>query len=226
MKLGTHDLSARLGYRFRNAELLESALTHRSYGQHNNERLEFLGDALLNFVIANELYHRRPGLEEGDLSRLRAALVREETLAEIALELGLGDHLRLGIGARKSGGFRRQSILADALEAVLGAIYLDGGFESAVRVIAHCYRGRLENLPPAAELKDAKTRLQEYLQARRQPLPGYQVLEISGAEHAQVFKVGCQVQGMEQMFIGEGRSRREAEQRSAQQALEVLDGKS
>lgn len=209
-----------LGYLFHQPELLEEALTHRSAGGRNNERLEFLGDSILNFVIAAELYATHPRAAEGELSRLRATLVREETLAEVAQRLNLGDHLRLGSGEMKSGGFRRASILADALEAVFGAVYLDSDFETCQRLILRHYQDRLTGLPAVSELKDPKTRLQEYLQARQRALPVYQVLEISGEDHAQSFRVECVVDAVRTVAVGS--TRRRAEQEAARRALELL----
>lgn len=215
-------LSRGLGYRFHRAGLLDEALTHRSTGGPNNERLEFLGDALLNWVIADTLYDLYPRADEGDLTRLRANLVREATLAEIAQDLQLGEHLVLGPGERRSGGFRRQSILADSLEAVIAAVYLDGGFEAARTVIEALYRGRLQQLPDSESLKDPKTRLQEYLQARGLPLPAYQVLEIAGHAHEQQFHVRCTAPGGAQAAEGHGSSRRRAEQVAAASLLSQL----
>jgi len=215
-------LSTDLGYRFADGSLLEAALTHRSAGGSNNERLEFLGDAVVNLVIAEELFRRRPELPEGDLSRLRASLVRGSTLAQLAADLDLGACLRLGPGERKSGGFRRGSILADALEAVFGSIYLDGGFPAAAGVIRGVFSARLDNLPPVEELKDPKTRLQEYLQARGRPLPKYRVADVTGEDHRQRFTVECRLADDGQCFSGEGRSRREAEQAAARGCLDGL----
>jgi len=215
-------LKAALGHHFERPELLEEAVTHRSAPGTNNERLEFLGDAILNFVIASELFERRPQESEGILSRLRASLVNRASLANLARELELGRYLRLGSGELKSGGQRRDSILADALEAVFGAVYLDGGYEAAKRLILRLYDECLQNLPAATELKDPKTRLQEYLQATRQTLPTYSVLEISGKAHDQSFRVRCHVAENEQSTEGVGGSRRQAEQRAAEAMLEVL----
>ncbi|MEM7207086.1 MAG: ribonuclease III [Pseudomonadota bacterium] len=186
-----NQVSQRLGYTFNNPELLTQALTHRSVGANNNERLEFLGDAALNFVIADALYLRRPQFNEGELSRMRARLVRAETLAEVALELNLGGELRLGPGELKSGGFARQSILSDAVEAVIGAIFLDAGFETCRRIVLTWYAARLDNLPEIDQLKDAKTNLQEYVQAKSMALPVYEVIEKSGPPHEQMFTVKC-----------------------------------
>ncbi len=209
-----------LGYRFGDPALLEQALTHRSASGVNNERLEFLGDALLNCVIGEAVYRRQPCAKEGDLSRLRALLVKEETLAALAAGLALGEVLTLGSGELKSGGFRRASILADALEAVFGAIYLDSGFEAVRRVILALYAERLERLPQPGELKDPKTRLQELLQARQQPLPQYDILEVSGEAHQQRFTVACLAGG--QRTVATGTSRRKAEQEAARLALDSL----
>ncbi|QKT04904.1 ribonuclease III [Ectothiorhodospiraceae bacterium 2226] len=220
-------LSKRLGYRFRDERLLHTALRHRSVGGNHNERLEFLGDGLLNFVIAAELFERHPAADEGSLSRLRASLVRGDTLAEIARDLKLGECLELGPGELKSGGFRRSSILADALEAVFGAVYLDQGMAAAEDLIRSLFQARLDVLPTAAgTLKDPKTRLQEFLQSRRLPLPVYTVLSVEGEAHEQSFTVECQVEGVAiGPSRGIGASRRKAEQAAAQTLLEqLLDG--
>lgn len=224
MKRGCHRLP-RLGYDFGNDELLREALTHRSAGGRNNERLEFLGDGALNFIIAAELYRRYPRIDEGDLSRLRSQLVREETLAEIAANLNLGEALILGGGERKSGGFRRASILADALEAVIGAIYLDGGFVRCQSTVVDLFAEHLHGLSTVGELKDAKTRLQERLQAAGSPLPAYRILEADGADHAKSFTVVCEIPGVT-ATRGEGASRRKAEQAAAERALTALDAES
>ncbi|HEX5514747.1 MAG TPA: ribonuclease III [Gammaproteobacteria bacterium] len=214
-----------LDYRFRNDDLLVEALTHRSVQGRNNERLEFLGDSALNFVVADELFHRCPHETEGTLSRLRASLVNRTSLAELARDLRLGDYLRLGSGEIKSGGHRRESILADSLEALLGAVYLDNGFDACRALIRALYRERLEQLPSAAELKDAKTRLQEYLQGQRRPLPVYEVLEVSGKAHDQLFRVECAVAGAELKAEGEASSRRQAEQLAAEAMLALLQSR-
>lgn len=193
-------------------------------GAANNERLEFLGDALLNAAMAVELFRRRPDAPEGELSRLRAALVRGETLAEIARELGLGEALRLGEGERKSGGHRRDSILADALEAVVGAVYLDSDFDTACAVVAGLFRARLDELPSADELKDAKTRLQEYLQGRSASPPDYDVVGTAGADHARRFTVRCRIPGIGLERTATATSRRKAEQGAAQACLDALAG--
>jgi ribonuclease-3 len=212
----------KLGYGFNDESLLGSSLTHRSAGSPHNERLEFLGDSLLNFVIARELFSRVARADEGDLSRLRASLVKGPCLAELAKAVGLGDRLKLGSGELKSGGYRRESILADALEALFGAILLDGGVQAASGVILTLYAQRLDNLPRADELKDPKTRLQEWLQSRNISLPVYEVDEIQGAAHNQRFSVSCRVEPLEQLTTGRGTSRRKAEQASAAKMLENL----
>ena len=211
-----------LHYRFKDEGLLSQALTHRSCGAHNNERLEFLGDGLLNFVVADLLYHERPDVPEGDLSRLRARLVRDRTLARIAVELELGQYLRLGPGELKSGGYLRESILADAIEALIGAVYLDGGFDAARLLVQRLIATRLASLPDAESLKDAKTRLQEYLQAQGLALPEYSVLHEDGPDHARLFTVRCDVDLLQQPVVATAGSRRKAEQAAAAVALEQL----
>ncbi len=211
-----------LGYECRDPALLEAALTHRSAGGPHNERLEFLGDAVLNCVVAMLVFREFGAADEGDLSRFRSSLVSGEALAVIAAEIGLGDQLRLGSGELKSGGFRRKSILADTLEALFGAIYLDGGFDAAAAVIERLFIPRLDRLPSAAELKDPKTRLQEMLQARGLPLPSYVVESVSGEAHSQVFQVSCSVDALGLKTHATGASRRRAEQGAAQRMLEHL----
>lgn len=208
-------LCRQLGHEFARPELLRQALTHRSHGSPNNERLEFLGDSILNCAIAARLYQTFPRLPEGDLSRMRAALVKEQTLAEIAFRLKLGDILMLGEGELKSGGFRRPSILADALEAIIGAVYLDAGFVAAEQMILALYEPLLQNLDPKTIAKDPKTQLQEYLQSRKLPLPQYEVLAIRGEAHEQEFEVECIIPGLNIRSLGEGHSRRSAEQNAA-----------
>lgn len=215
-------LAQKLGYTFKNNSLLEAALSHRSAGNQNYERLEFLGDSILNFVIAAELFRRYPKAKEGELSRLRASLVNGETLAELAHEFNLGEYLRLGAGELKSGGSHRASILADALEAIVGAIYLDSDLVTCQQQILTWFASRLENLSARVVPKDPKTRLQEYLQAHKLPLPEYEILSIEGEAHAQTFHVKCQVAGLSQTAEGTGISRRKAEQESAKQMLELL----
>lgn len=215
-------LQKALGYSFQQPELLRQALTHRSHSSPHNERLEFLGDSVLNCTVATLLYQRFPNVKEGDLSRLRASLVRQETLAEIGEKLALGDVLRLGEGELKSGGFRRPSIIADALEALFGAIYLDAGFDAAQRVIGELYRLRLEEIDPTKAGKDAKTSLQEYLQARRLPVPIYTLKATHGDAHAQQFSVSCSIPSLQIETHGNGPSRRAAEQQAAQAVLDGL----
>jgi ribonuclease-3 len=216
-------IARKLGHDFSDESLLQTALTHRSYGTPNNERLEFLGDGILDFVIAAALYHRFPSLPEGDLSRLRANLVRQESLHRLALTLGVGKVLRLGEGELRSGGAERPSILADALEALFGAIYLDAGFQAAQSVIEQLYVSQLDELKPGQFQKDAKTRLQEWLQGRKKPLPRYQLLETSGAAHDQRFEVACEIDNPVLRTIGHGASRRIAEQVAAEQTLRELE---
>jgi ribonuclease-3 len=212
----------RLGYRFRDPALLEAALTHRSASRTNYERLEFLGDSVLNFAVALLAFRGFPDAPEGDLSRFRAALVSSPTLAAVGLSLDLGDQLRLGGGELKSGGFRRDSILADSLEAVLGAIYLDGGTDAAHAVIERLFGDRLRELPSAETLKDPKTRLQEELQARGLPLPRYLLDEVGGEAHEQWFVASCACAELGLHGSGRGSSRRRAEQEAAQRVLEAL----
>lgn len=202
-------------YRFSDPELLKQALTHRSHGGRHYERLEFLGDSLLNLVASDLLYHSHQHAPEGDLSRMRSRLVRDVTLAEIARELHLGRHLRLGQGELRSGGFLRESILADVVEALVGAIYLDGGFDPARRVVTELIGRRLDELPSAEQLKDPKTRLQELLQGHGLALPEYSVLSESGADHAKRFLVQCAVGDLLPPVQAEAGSRRKAEQAAA-----------
>ncbi|MFQ5642446.1 MAG: ribonuclease III [Thiogranum sp.] len=211
-----------LGYRFQDDRLLQAAVTHRSAGSGNNERLEFLGDAVLGYVIAEWLYTLFPEASEGQLSRLRASLVKKETLAGIARELKLGDYLRLGSGELKSGGFRRDSILADALEAILGGIVMDSGFEACRSSIRQLFADRIGRLSAGDELKDPKTRLQEYLQSRKLELPDYEVTDVSGQAHKQRFVVACSVTAMQKSVRGTGSSRRRAEQAAAENMLAQL----
>ncbi|HJU07255.1 MAG TPA: ribonuclease III [Rhodanobacteraceae bacterium] len=211
------------GYSFRDPELLRLALTHRSAGRPNNERLEFLGDALVNLAVAELLYEVRPKADEGELTRLRAQLVSGPALAERARALELGDELRLGPGELKSGGFRRDSILADAFEALVAAVYLDGGFDACREWLRAMFRDAIESIESAA--KDAKTRLQEWLQAQGYPLPQYELLATRGEEHARIFEVACVLSEPEPArFEGSGSSRRAAEQMAAESALDALVG--
>jgi ribonuclease-3 len=215
-------LQERLGYRFRRAPLLEQALTHRSHGANNNERLEFLGDGVLNCIVGLMLYERFPGLREGQLSRLRANLVNQQPLFEIARELDLGQHLRLGEGELRSGGANRPSILADGLESILGAVLLDSDFTHVRDLVERLFASRVEEIDPQAQGKDAKTQLQEWLQARRRGLPAYNLVDVSGQAHAQQFKVECRIATLGIHASGEGSSRKSAEQAAASAVLDQL----
>lgn len=209
-----------LNYSFGNPSLLEQALSHRSVGDANNERLEFLGDGFLNLAIAQRLYELCPQYSEGELSRLRASLVNGASLKAIAVSIQLDQHIIISKAERSSGGARRASIIANAVEAIIGAVLLDGGYEAARQVVNHLYLDRLNNLPSPDDLKDAKTRLQEWLQARGVDLPEYTVEHVAGADHAQTFTVSCSAEG--QATRAEGRSRRTAEQRAARLLLDIL----
>lgn len=215
-------LEQALGYGFADPKLLQQALTHRSAAGQHNERLEYLGDAVLSMVVAEDLYLRFPMVHEGDMTRMRASLVKGVTLAEIGRELALGEVIRLGPGELKSGGHRRDSILADAVEAIIGAVYLDGGIEQAKPLIHRLFASRFAAIQPGVRQKDPKTRLQEYLQARRKPLPEYQVVSVEGDAHNQKFTVRCLVSELAEAVVGTGTSRRKAEQEAASQALEQL----
>ena len=216
-------LSRTLRYQFADEFLLESALTHRSAAPHNNERLEFLGDAILSFVMANALFQNYPQAREGELTRLRASLVRQETLAQIARDIGLGSFLHLGAGELKSGGRDRESILADAFEALVGAIYLDSDIDSCARVVLEIFDTRLNEIATAAAEKDPKTKLQEYLQARHLELPEYTVTEVGGSPHQHSFTVECRIPDLEEPTRGVGTNRRGAEQDAARLALVMLE---
>ena len=218
------ELSSRLGYVFSDGKLLKQALTHRSYGSPNNERLEFIGDSVLNCVVAVRLFLAFPGLTEGELSRLRANLVNQQSLCELAFMLELGRFLLLGEGEVRSDGHRRPSILADAMEAVFGAIFLDGGFDSASSVIGTLYEKPISEIDPNAQAKDPKTRLQEYLQGKRIALPKYHVVETSGEAHRQRFLVECAIPELNVRSTGEGASRRSAEQSAALEAYRIIAG--
>ncbi len=218
-------LARALAYRFNDETLLVRALTHRSFGHENNERLEFLGDGLLNLAVGAELYRIRPKAAEGDLSRLRASLVREETLAQAARRLPLSEVVRLGTGELRSGGFRRDSILADAVEAIIGAVYLDGGFEPAAALCLRLLAPELAALPDAGSLKDPKTRLQEFLQADSRPLPEYTVLREEGPAHRRHFSVSCRLGDSGDQVEAEGGSRRNAEQQAAERMLALLQSR-
>jgi len=216
------ELSLKLKYEFQNPAFLKAALTHRSKGSDNNERLEFLGDSVVNFVIAETLYQLFPSATEGELSRWRATLVNREALANLAKEFDLGPYLLLGPGELRSGGSERQSILSCAMEAIIGAVYLDGGFEVARAKINDWYETLLQSLSSAASHKDPKTLLQEYLQSRRLPLPVYTVEDIYGEAHQQIFNVSCRVEGLPEFTLGKGTSRRRGEQEAAQAMLLLL----
>lgn len=213
----------RIGHAFRDPELLQRALTHRSAGSRNNERLEFLGDALVNLVVAEALFQRWPRADEGELTRARAALVREASLANLARQLELGDRLELGPGELKSGGFRRDSILADAFEAIVAAIYLDAGFEACRDRVLSWFETLLHELPRGGPQKDAKTRLQEWLQARQLPLPEYRLVASRGEDHDKVFEIECVLGQPPLQQTAEGGSRRQAEQAAALLILQQLE---
>ena len=208
-----------LGYTFVKKDLLIQALTHRSANSRHNERLEFLGDSILSFVIANALYHCFPYVNEGDMSRMRATLVRGHTLAKIAHEFDLGEYLQLGQGELKSGGFRRESILANTVEAIIGSIFLDSNLKTTEDLILKWYKKRLKAINPSDTQKDPKTRLQEYLQSKHLPLPSYLVEQVYGEAHNQLFTIYCEISGINEKLIGIGSSRRKAEQEAAQNAL-------
>lgn len=218
-------LAQSLSYEFNDANLLQQALTHRSCPGENNERLEFLGDAVLDFVISEAVYRSHPNSPEGDLSKLRASLVKDASLGKIALQLGLGDHLILGGGERKSGGHQRESILADALEAIFGAVYLDAGFDAAAALILRVFADRLGNLPSVDDLRDPKTRLQEWLQGQGFGLPDYELVKVSGKAHRQQFEVRCSIMDGKRATSGHGTTRRNAEQESARLMLAELGEK-
>lgn len=222
MKLNYTAFYRAINHTFKQEKHLTTALTHRSAGTPNNERLEFLGDALLGYIIAENLFQRFSEADEGELSRLRANLVNAETLAGIARSLQLGDYLRLGSGELKSGGNQRTSILADALEALIGAVYLDADIETCKTVVLKLFQVRLEMVSPATLSKDPKTRLQEHLQANQKPLPIYQVLAVEGMPPTQQFTIECIIESLAEPILGTGDSRRRAEQAAAERALELL----
>lgn len=215
-------LQRRLAYTFSDETLLSQALTHRSFSSHNNERLEFLGDSILNFAIGESLYNRFSSANEGQLSRLRAKLVRQSTLADLARDFGLGEYLILGIGELKSGGFERDSILSDTVEAIIGAMYLDTDLTFVQNHIVTWFESRLDQLSLDKPLKDAKSRLQEYLQGRQIKLPSYEVVNITGQSHEQIFLVECQCELFDNKVSGQGSSRRIAEQNAASTVLSYL----
>jgi len=218
-------LCNKLAIIFNDIALLQQALTHRSMGAKNNERLEYLGDAILSFVIADTLYHKFPQSKEGKLSRLRASLVKGVTLAEIARELNLGEVLILGAGELKSGGYRRESILADAVESIIGAVYLDAGMDAATTLILKLFAERLDAIDVNENIKDAKTKLQELLQSRQYALPIYSVHEVKGSSSTPVFEASCQVALLDKMVIAQGSSHRKAEQKAAERVLVLIEGK-
>ena len=211
-----------IAFQFDNSDLLNQALTHRSAHKNHNERLEFLGDAILGMVIAEKLFEKFPKQPEGKLTRMRASLVNRTTLASIAKELDLGQLLLLGTGELKSGGHRRESILSDAVEAIIGAVYLDAGFDKVKKMVIHLFHERLSHLNPDSQTKDSKTQLQEWLQSRRLALPEYQIVDIKGKDHAQTFTVSCSIKSLEKSATSTGQSRRIAEQKAAQILLEKI----
>jgi len=208
-------LKKSLAYTFADEHLLRQALTHRSVNGPNNERLEFLGDAVLQVIVSDVVFEQKPDASEGQLSRLRSSVVRDVALADVALGLGLGEHLILGSGEKKSGGHRRDSILADTLEAIFGAVYLDAGFDAARQVICTAYGERLQNMPDGADLRDPKSRLQELLQGRGLALPVYAMEKVTGKAHKQSFEVSCAIPELEAKTVGQGSTRRDAEQEAA-----------
>ncbi|MBS0444596.1 MAG: ribonuclease III [Proteobacteria bacterium] len=216
------DLQRRIGHSFRDERLLVRALTHRSFGADHNERLEFLGDAVLSLAVSGLLFERFAGSDEGDLTRVRAHLVREDSLHRVALQIGLPDALRLGEGEARGGGAQRASILADALEAIIGAAFLDGGFEAARALVKGLFGEVIATTEAANWSKDAKTELQEWLQARKLPVPAYRIIATRGQAHAQTFEVECAVPALNLAESGEGRSRRVAEQEAARRMLDAL----
>lgn len=215
-------LYKKLNYHFSDRDLTQQALTHRSMSAKNNERLEFLGDSLLNLIMAESLYRSFPSLREGELSRLRAGLVNGETLAALARELEIGNFIRLGVGEQKSGGADRDSILADTMESIIGAIYLDANFEQCKKTVLSWYENRLEDVPDMILIKDPKTSLQEYVQSHHLNLPDYTIVDIKGQSHAQTFFIECKVEGIPHVSKGHGSSRRRAEQEAAAKLLKML----
>lgn len=215
-------LCKEIDYQFADIKLLQLALTHRSVGSDNNERLEFLGDAILSFVISDVIYHKFPKIDEGQLSRLRAALVKGDNLANKARDLDLGKYLKLGAGELKSGGFRRSSILADAFEAIIGAVFLDSDESQVRKFILRQFANELENINLDRATKDPKTRLQEFLQSRGRAVPEYEVMKIEGKSHEQTFTVSCKIESFDQSVTAKGSSRRKAEQAAAEKVLEQI----
>lgn len=208
-----------LGYDFSEPILLEKALTHRSKSRNNYERLEFLGDSILSFIVSDWLFRAFKNICEGKLSRMRASVVCKESLAKIARELNLNEFLLLGEGEMKSGGFNRDSILSDALEGIIGAIYIDGGFEQSKAFVLRCFEKQLISLQPEIVYKDSKSQLQEVLQKRGLDLPSYKIVETSGEQHRQLFRIQCEIRALEKVFYSEGTSRKQAEQKAAAQAV-------
>ena len=222
MRLPSEQLCKALDYRFADMSLLEQALTHRSAGGNHNERFEYLGDAILGFVTADVLFHRFPDANEGQLSRLRASLVNRDTLAEVARTLDVAKYIRMGGGELRTGGQSRSSTLADALEAVIGAVYLDGGYDAARKLLLNLFAERYEALSPGSVGKDPKTLLQEKLQAWKRPLPSYEIIEVSGNQHNQTFRVSCLLEDSGQKTEGTGSSRRRGEQDAAENMLRLI----
>ena len=218
------DLQQRLGYEFRDAGLITTALTHRSYDKNHNERLEYLGDSILGFIIAEALYHHFPDQPEGILTRFRASLVKRESLARVARSLDLGEYLLLGTGEKRSGGWRRDSILSNTLEAIIGAIYLDSDILTCKQFVLGLFQQHIDKLSPDKQTKDPKTELQEYLQARKLDLPDYQVVAEEGEAHNRRFTVECRIDALNSITSAQGRSKRAAEQTAAQKTLEALHG--
>ena len=216
-------LEKSIKYKFKDIALLELAMTHRSHSGKNNERLEFLGDSILNFIVADLLFNKFSDLDEGDLSRLRSQLVKEEPLSKLGNGLNIGDFLNLGVGELKSSGWRRPSILADAIEALIGAIFIDGGMKSAYKFVDDSFADLIDNINPKEIHKDPKTILQEFLQAQKVPLPVYEVIHVEGEAHDQLFSVSCSVSKFDIKAEGGGRSRKIAEQEAAKEAMATIE---
>lgn len=223
MRKSPEELCNLISYQFTNPALLEKALTHRSAAKKNNERMEFLGDSVLGLVISSFLFKTQRRATEGELSRWRSSLVKGDKLADLAQKMDLGDYLKLGSGEMKSGGHRRASILADTMEAIFAAVLLDSDYQSCEKVILHIYKDELENLPSASSMKDAKTRLQEYMQSRQLPLPEYSVIEVTGEAHKQSFTVDCKISLLDEHVQATASSRRKAEQKAAAKILKLLN---
>ena len=215
-----------INYKFKQQDLLELALTHRSFKGSNNERLEFLGDSILNFIIADFLFKKFKNINEGDSSRLRSQLVKEQTLSDIAATINISDYLKLGEGELKSSGWRRPSIMADTVEAIIGALFLDGGIEASHQFISKFYEDKINIIDPKKIMKDPKSILQETLQARKIPLPLYEILSVDGVDHSQIFKISCLIPKLEIQSQGQGTSRKVAEQEAALSALKLIGSKS